>query len=508
MDRTADTQVETLEAKGLIRVASYRPELEYLFRHWLVQDAAYESLLKQERRELHRQVGDALESLYPDRRMELAGILAMHFEQAGETDKAIAYYINDARYALERNAIREAFAAAESAARLLPVASTGESDARRRARVEVAVLRARAGFTFEQLDELTAGLDAVIPIAEELGDLELLAELHLFRSLVLVEHGQLAGDVAVTRSLDRLRELSSTLDDPSLAALPMAMLSMNKVHTGPIREGVDGLRTAIPLMESRRDFIGAAFARGWLAMGHAELGEFDLADQAVRDAAEAAADGDLIAQLDAQIAEAMVRAAKGELDETLPLARACVERSEATGATACAVVSAFVLGDVLQRRGAYGEAREALQLGLGLSRGITSGSWGPTLQAYLRFNSATMGDIESAAGGWDEALATVRAQGNHMGEATILWKRADVAATRGQWEEALADYRAAAAIFEAQGSRPTLARVLRASGTASRAAGSAEEAEASLRRSMALFEEMGLAREAGEVRAELAGAAV
>ena len=60
-----DTQIETLEAKGLIRVASHRPELEYLFRHWLVQDAAYGSLLKQERRDLHRQVGEALETLYP-----------------------------------------------------------------------------------------------------------------------------------------------------------------------------------------------------------------------------------------------------------------------------------------------------------------------------------------------------------------------------------------------------------------------------------------------------------
>ena len=44
-----------------------RPELEYLFRHALVQDAAYGSLLKQERRELHGQVGEALEELYPER---------------------------------------------------------------------------------------------------------------------------------------------------------------------------------------------------------------------------------------------------------------------------------------------------------------------------------------------------------------------------------------------------------------------------------------------------------
>ena len=69
---TQNTQVDALEAKGLIRLAAIRPELEYLFRHGLVQDAAYESLLKQERRELHGQVGEALEELYPERAGELA----------------------------------------------------------------------------------------------------------------------------------------------------------------------------------------------------------------------------------------------------------------------------------------------------------------------------------------------------------------------------------------------------------------------------------------------------
>ena len=50
--KTADLQLDTLEAKGLIRLATIDPELEYLFRHALVQDAAYESLLKQERRSI------------------------------------------------------------------------------------------------------------------------------------------------------------------------------------------------------------------------------------------------------------------------------------------------------------------------------------------------------------------------------------------------------------------------------------------------------------------------
>ncbi len=47
-----------LEASGLIWLAQVEPELAYLFRHALVQDAAYVSLLKADRRILHRTVGE------------------------------------------------------------------------------------------------------------------------------------------------------------------------------------------------------------------------------------------------------------------------------------------------------------------------------------------------------------------------------------------------------------------------------------------------------------------
>ena len=104
---TTTTRVDVLEAKGLIRLASIRPELEYLFRHGLVQDAAYSSLLKQERRELHGRVGAALEALYPERAGELALVLAMHFEQAGDAGRAIEYYVAGAKHALGQYAIQE-----------------------------------------------------------------------------------------------------------------------------------------------------------------------------------------------------------------------------------------------------------------------------------------------------------------------------------------------------------------------------------------------------------------
>jgi predicted ATPase len=130
----ADTQLDTLESKGLIRLAASMPELEYLFRHALVQDAAYGSLLRQERKALHGHVGDALETLYPDRRQELAGILAMHFEEAGDTAKALDYFVAAGRYALDRNAIREAFNAYDRAGNLLPPEAEDPDEAARRRR--------------------------------------------------------------------------------------------------------------------------------------------------------------------------------------------------------------------------------------------------------------------------------------------------------------------------------------------------------------------------------------
>jgi len=500
-----DAELETLEARGLIEVAAYRPELEYLFRHWLIQDAAYGSLLKQERRELHRLVGEAVESLYPDRHDEMAGVLAMHFEQAGDTPRAVEYLLADGHYALDRNAIREAHAAFDRAASLLPRPGPDATEPTRRQWVDVQLLRARAGWPFLPTSQVLAELQAIVPEVEQLGDPELAAQAHLQIAFIGIEAGS-APDPLVARSMERLAELASVLDDPSLAALPLALRAMNKVFTGPIGEGVAALESAIPLMEKRRDFIGAAFARGWLAMGYAQLGEFEKAEAASREATRQAAAGDVIAQLDAQIAEAMVRSLRGELDEAEPLAVACVDRSQESGATYCAVVSAWILGDVYQRQGRPQEAGQALQLGLDISPGLEPGMWGPTLQAWIRANAATLGDSKGSDEGWDEPLAETRRSGNRLSEAAVLWKRAEAAIEEQRWETAFRDLARSASILEEQGARPNLARLTRGWGTALRSAGHADEGDEKLRQALALFEAMGLEREAQQVRDELARA--
>jgi predicted ATPase len=107
---TLATQLSALEADGLIRLAQLQPEIEYLFRHALIQDAAYQSLLKSQRLALHRAVGESLEELYVSGREspELTPVLARHFAEAGDRRRGLHYYALAGRLAAESYANAEA----------------------------------------------------------------------------------------------------------------------------------------------------------------------------------------------------------------------------------------------------------------------------------------------------------------------------------------------------------------------------------------------------------------
>jgi class 3 adenylate cyclase/tetratricopeptide (TPR) repeat protein len=80
-----------LEKLELIRQKRRFPELEYIFKHALVQAASYESILVKRRRELHRNVAGAIERLFPDRLEEFYGILAYHYARAEDWEHAQHY---------------------------------------------------------------------------------------------------------------------------------------------------------------------------------------------------------------------------------------------------------------------------------------------------------------------------------------------------------------------------------------------------------------------------------
>lgn len=105
---TLDKMLGELDAHGLIRLVQHDPDAEYQFRHVLTQEAAYGSLLKQDRRRLHLLVGQALEHEYAGRLDEVAPILARHFDEAEEEARALDYYIRAADVAAMHFANAEA----------------------------------------------------------------------------------------------------------------------------------------------------------------------------------------------------------------------------------------------------------------------------------------------------------------------------------------------------------------------------------------------------------------
>jgi oligopeptide transport system substrate-binding protein len=88
-----ENHLAALQAQELIRERAQSPELAYVFKHELTQEAAYNGLLKRERRAFHRQVAQALEELFPERVEEQGGLLAHHWERAGDAEQAIAHLL-------------------------------------------------------------------------------------------------------------------------------------------------------------------------------------------------------------------------------------------------------------------------------------------------------------------------------------------------------------------------------------------------------------------------------
>ncbi len=103
-----DSRLSALEARGLIRSVGQPGEGEFLFRHTLFQETAYRSLLRGERTELHRSVAGILEKLHVDDEDSVAPILAYHFKQAGDEQRALRYFTLAAKAAAKVYANQEA----------------------------------------------------------------------------------------------------------------------------------------------------------------------------------------------------------------------------------------------------------------------------------------------------------------------------------------------------------------------------------------------------------------
>ena len=87
-----DLILGTLEEASLIQNVAQSQEIEFQFKHELIHATTYSSLLKSDRRSLHLSVGEVLEAAYPDLPGDQAALIARHFDEAGNSERALRYY--------------------------------------------------------------------------------------------------------------------------------------------------------------------------------------------------------------------------------------------------------------------------------------------------------------------------------------------------------------------------------------------------------------------------------
>jgi class 3 adenylate cyclase/tetratricopeptide (TPR) repeat protein len=100
--------LHTLADAELVYVRGIAPDATYQFKHALIQDAAYEALLKTRRKELHLSVARAIDVKFPSLKEEHPEVLARHWTEAGEIELAIAEWTRAGKAAEARNAFVEA----------------------------------------------------------------------------------------------------------------------------------------------------------------------------------------------------------------------------------------------------------------------------------------------------------------------------------------------------------------------------------------------------------------
>jgi len=102
------SNLSALKDSELLYERGIFPQSTYIFKHALTQDVVYDSILTRRRKQIHEEVGKAIENLYTERLEEFYEMLALHYTEAGLSKKAIGYCQRAGKRANERSAYQEA----------------------------------------------------------------------------------------------------------------------------------------------------------------------------------------------------------------------------------------------------------------------------------------------------------------------------------------------------------------------------------------------------------------
>ena len=243
--------LDKLIAADLIHARGTLTEATYAFKHALVQDTAYASLLRSRRQHIHAEIARALDEAFADQVESAPAILAHHYSEAGLTEPAVQHWLKAAEQALARSAPVEAERFVEAGLMLIPLLAEGSE--RQSNEVSLLVARVHAflllkGFTAPEtvnvLTEAKRLLDAGVGT-----DLERFSVLYVL-CLVHFNSSRLALALSLAREIIAVANKRS---DTIYRIVGYRLLGTILVTTGEFAESLTNLTSAERHRESGRD---------------------------------------------------------------------------------------------------------------------------------------------------------------------------------------------------------------------------------------------------------------
>jgi class 3 adenylate cyclase/tetratricopeptide (TPR) repeat protein len=191
-DLTLNAALAQLEEAELLRRCGTPPEASYSFKHALVQEAAYESLLRSRRQLLHKHIGDVLRDKFPVIAETEPEVVAYHFTEAGLSEAAIEWWHKAGLQALKRSAYSEAIAHLGKAVAISDRLPDEPGRTMDRLHLQIAYGRAMRGSLGHSAPETVAAWTRALHLAADIDDPVELAPIHAGLFNASLNHGEIA----------------------------------------------------------------------------------------------------------------------------------------------------------------------------------------------------------------------------------------------------------------------------------------------------------------------------
>jgi class 3 adenylate cyclase len=227
-----------LQAADLIRARRPDPDLEYIFKHALTQDVAYDGLLMAERQVLHARTARAMEAVFSSRIPEFVETIAYHFQRGGVADKAIHYLVEAGKKCVARYALVEATTHFREAYAL--IADGVRTPQQSRMLAELLVAWSHVHYCDGTIGEWHRQLEKHLVDAERCGDCAVLAIYLGWLGNSRAFHGDMLGSLQV---LDRALEVARSAQAHDAIAHVLAWRTYSLLERGRLAEAVQSAQS-------------------------------------------------------------------------------------------------------------------------------------------------------------------------------------------------------------------------------------------------------------------------